>query len=897
MRAQTLIPAGLLPCLLLWGLLGGAPAQAQDLVTFVVTGETDKGTPYEGKVKAQDGKVLARLSIQGIKKKQRFEATIPAHKRLIGITLTETKVASGLTAQLDPSRASRTEGDRSFTMTPLVESDLKLVVVNADGSELDLEREYLIGQKVELKAFLTTRTGTTAEITSLAASYAWRVPGEQVKSYDVQMKTEDGEKLQFVHGRRDKAGAERYEEIIGITSEPLASKHLQDQSLSFHWRSEGAGPVTIKVRADVTVDGAVERLVGEVALKVRRDPNPARHVFTKGELPGGFEVLPNHAGWHSAYRGTDKFIMFHREFLRFYNSWRTMFGYLKIMAEFDPTKPGYGEEIANYTYLTEEGGTTESPFHKASKLADFESISELGDDLESPFHNRGHGSISRNDNLDNMGSVAKAPTCEEFFQWHTKVDNVALDYEDLMDEQTLTKSGPKAPIFKEREDDPEFPDLSGMWSVTGTLPNGDAFTGDAVVSKTGKNLYFIQGLGSVSDQGLLWKADAIRTADGLQVQHHTDVKGIAGRILPGHTGELPAITATYTIEKAGDGEKGFGGGYSLETDRGAKVGTIKYTRGATPTVVFDPPQVTIRAGETVEVKVTATPATSMPMIWVEDTGWMIQGVKMNRAAGAKLVRLEGQGTGFYKLVVRLGKDPRGKILGEARVRVIARVVDEIEVEVKTAASQNLNPIVVFDLDSTLFDPRYRAAAILESYGKDNTSMRLRKVPVESIRHSLFETLAALQFTQAQIQGAEGRAIKDYFDVEYPAGKNFHLDKPIQGAVAYVNKLKAAGARIVYVSERSAGAEAETKAALGAAGFPDGDLESQLRSGSVSKWKAGVVQRLSTEGTLVAAFDDESRVANAMKDALRTGWVVRLETRAKPGSPALESGIETLGDFR
>jgi len=117
----------------------------------------------------------------------------------------------------------------------------------------------------------------------------------------------------------------------------------------------------------------------EVPVKVRRSENPARHGFTFGTLPGGLEILPNHAGWHSAYRGSDKFIMFHREFLKSYNDWRQMFGYLKVMEEYDPTMPAYGEDLANYTYLTEEGGEEASWNHGAKKLGDFNML--LGGDV------------------------------------------------------------------------------------------------------------------------------------------------------------------------------------------------------------------------------------------------------------------------------------------------------------------------------------------------------------------------------------------------------------------------------------------------------------------------------------------------------------------------------------
>ncbi|MBL4848379.1 MAG: hypothetical protein JKY65_22900 [Planctomycetes bacterium] len=104
-------------------------------------------------------KVLARLSIDALVKKKRFDATIPLGKILIGIQLIETRPETGITRLRNPNATSKERGS-TFVMVPVVASDLALVVVNADGSALDPDKEFLIGQRIDLKAHLTNRRGS-----------------------------------------------------------------------------------------------------------------------------------------------------------------------------------------------------------------------------------------------------------------------------------------------------------------------------------------------------------------------------------------------------------------------------------------------------------------------------------------------------------------------------------------------------------------------------------------------------------------------------------------------------------------------------------------------------------------------------------------------------------------
>ncbi len=140
------------------------------------------------------------------------------------------------------------------------------------------------------------------------------------------------------------------------------------------------------------------------------------------------------------------------------------------------------------------------------------------------------------------------------------------------------------------------------------------------------------------------------------------------------------------------------------------------------------------------------------------------------------------------------------------------------------------------------------------------------------------------------------------------GTHYHHDTPLPGAVAYVQRLHGLGAHVVYLTGRKAAAEAPTRGALVAAGFPVGERTTLLCKPDpapgepkleTAEWKGltarGAVAGL---GAVVAAFDNEPVNCNALRAALPgAARLVFLDTLYKPDSPALLDAIVTIRDYQ
>ncbi len=216
---------------------------------------------------------------------------------------------------------------------------------------------------------------------------------------------------------------------------------------------------------------------------------------------------------------------------------------------------------------------------------------------------------------------------------------------------------------------------------------------------------------------------------------------------------------------------------------------------------------------------------------------------------------------------------------------------------KLAAEKKV-PVVVFDLDSTLFNNAPRNRKIIEEFAeanKDKNPDFAKAVAAMKDEHLAY----SLEETFKNIGVNDEKTLKDLKKVWYDSfftDKYVVLDKPYDGAVDYVKKLHSKGAMIVYLTGRDTpDMKTGTEASLKESGFPYGDSNSVLLTKPEKKMKDDDYKQTASAdilkmGTIVASFDNEPKNVNLFKKSFPGAIVMFLETNHSPKAVPVEAGI-------
>lgn len=133
---------------------------------------------------------------------------------------------------------------------------------------------------------------------------------------------------------------------------------------------------------------------------------------------------------------------------------------------------------------------------------------------------------------------------------------------------------------------------------------------------------------------------------------------------------------------------------------------------------------------------------------------------------------------------------------------MSEIVDEILAE----SAEQRRPLVIFDLDSTLFNVSLRTQAIVETFARD-PEMQMR-FPNEVRFLSNFQILArdwglkqALERAGFKSSEEFGKTIRDFWRSRFFSSEYLHHDRPYEGSREGVDRLHRAGADILYLTGR------------------------------------------------------------------------------------------------
>lgn len=235
------------------------------------------------------------------------------------------------------------------------------------------------------------------------------------------------------------------------------------------------------------------------------------------------------------------------------------------------------------------------------------------------------------------------------------------------------------------------------------------------------------------------------------------------------------------------------------------------------------------------------------------------------------------------------------------------ILDDILARIRelraTGAARGSTPVVVFDLDHTLFDNGPRTLALLRDYareaGESALQAALETQPTTNVPYMVGEVLSRAGEHRPEIV----EAARKYWGDRFFTDDIQRLDVPVPGAQSYVADVFEAGATVVYLSGRDApNMLVGCAESLRTHRFPVGLAHTVI----VLKptwdmpdldFKRDVIDFLSSLGVVVASFDNEPANCNMFRRMFPQAVSVFLDTAHAPDSPPLDAGIPTIRDFQ
>lgn len=216
------------------------------------------------------------------------------------------------------------------------------------------------------------------------------------------------------------------------------------------------------------------------------------------------------------------------------------------------------------------------------------------------------------------------------------------------------------------------------------------------------------------------------------------------------------------------------------------------------------------------------------------------------------------------------------------------------------------PLVVFDLDSTLFHTGSRHLAILREFA-DEAPEELDEL--EALRSAL-PSIGAREFGYfvtdplharglAQ-KGALESALLDFWSVRYFTSTWCVYDTPTAGALDFVSAVREAGATIWYATGRpEASMGVGTRISLRQHGFPLDDKAGLAMRGPDMETDADfkdAIVAAAAEAHLVAQFENEPGHANLWREAYPDALHVLVGDVHSPDAPLPHPALVRTDDF-
>ncbi len=236
--------------------------------------------------------------------------------------------------------------------------------------------------------------------------------------------------------------------------------------------------------------------------------------------------------------------------------------------------------------------------------------------------------------------------------------------------------------------------------------------------------------------------------------------------------------------------------------------------------------------------------------------------------------------------------------------------DQVLREVKNKVSLTGRPIVLLDLDSTLYQVEPRSYQILKEWARSTEAQAFPKVQrafhhfLEShVGYSVQDTLSQLGIELSHPEGVGSyQSSKQFWSDRFFHNEWLKCDRPYPGAVQYVQALHESGAQLVYLTGRDAERMREgTMANLARDGFPLGHSSTQLwmkpsKVMSDLVFKKNAAERLRSLGVLIASFENEPHNVAGLQSLYPEAMHVWMDTLCSDQPAPICQGLYRIQGF-
>lgn len=211
-----------------------------------------------------------------------------------------------------------------------------------------------------------------------------------------------------------------------------------------------------------------------------------------------------------------------------------------------------------------------------------------------------------------------------------------------------------------------------------------------------------------------------------------------------------------------------------------------------------------------------------------------------------------------------------------------------------------SPVVIFDLDDTLFYSSSRTEVIFKEMAEQVEFKRLypkeikllTQIKQSEIEYSIEDTLVGASITNKEFI----KTALEFWKARFFTNSYVKEDSLIEGAKAYVHMLIGLGVKIVYLTGRDHSMRSGTIESLISSGLPyDGKTAILITKENFAtpdvEYKKGAFKDIELLGTVVAVFENEPKNLNAMIEYFPEAIAFFLDikhssTMVKPSSKAI-----------